>query len=338
MTTPVEIALQHSVNSPFEKALSLAARVAASNINALVAGEAGVGASALARHIHALSDRAEQPLVTVRCEGASEAALHRALFGDDCDLRFRTGLFAAAQGSTLVIEEIGEMPQNLQAMFMNALCTTGSAHPVFGPRAARLIATTSRGVRELGAGNTLRRDLADVFACEIEVPPLRSRAADVRLIARACWESLGIGRELTDDALEFLARQSWSGNARELEAFVVRLASSCTADAVGALDVARVLRPSRRKDHEDPVEMVVQDSVPLVTLEATSVIEQVRSVGLQPFLHQVEDAVIDWALAQAAGSRQRAANLLGMKRTTLVEKLRRRDPRQEWESKTVAAL
>src|SRR6266540_3305496 len=104
MVKPSRIHLHHCDDSPMRRVLAVAEQIAIADANALVTGETGVGKRALAGHVHDRGPRAGKAIVEVRCEGASAEALRCALFGDGCDLQYRSGLFGAAQGGTLLLD------------------------------------------------------------------------------------------------------------------------------------------------------------------------------------------------------------------------------------------
>jgi sigma-54 dependent transcriptional regulator, flagellar regulatory protein len=317
--------LRHASASAMAEVLSAARRIAAADANALLLGEAGLGKAALALHIHREGARADGPFLRVRCEGASERALHRALFGDD-DLGYMGGLFGAARGGTLVMEEMAELPPGVQATLVNALWSTGSADTLCAGRPVRVIATTSRPIDAALAGSRLRRDLVDLLAVPLVVPPLRDRREDAAFIARACWDRLAIGSALGPEALEVVSAYPWPGNVRQLEAFVVRLATSCAGAKVGRADAERALP---REGAHEPLSTGTGEAADLPSLDRDELARQLHALGLSGLLDALEQSVIQWALGKTSGSRKAAADLLGMKRTTLVEKLRRRSPRAE---------
>jgi sigma-54 dependent transcriptional regulator, flagellar regulatory protein len=318
--------LKHSEHSPMKAVLSLASRIATIGANALVLGETGVGKRDLALHLHGCSPRSANHVAELMCTGASEEALQRALFGDEHTLMYRGGLFGAARGGALLLHEIADLPPQLQKKLMNALFMSGSADPFNPGRAVRLIATSSRGLQALTEEHLLERGLLDLLSCRVEIQPLRARRADIAPMMQAVWSCISGAGELTTEAMDVLIRQDWPGNVRQLEAFALRLAVSTAGERVGAVDVHQALRVATSNGVETCSDASGPDALPLPSLDRDSIVQQVLATGMTSFLESVEESLISWALTATGGRRYAAAKLLGLKRTTLVEKLRRRDP------------
>jgi sigma-54 specific flagellar transcriptional regulator A len=336
MTELADVHLQHTGDSPLSRVLALAERVATSEANALVIGESGVGKQAVAFHIHRSSPCAGEPIFCLRCEGADEEALQRALFGEGRAPQDRGGPFASAHGGTLLLLEIAALAPQLQAALMNTLSLAESVDPLSKNRRIRVIATTVCDLARRARDGRFRRDLLDLLACDVRIPPLRERRSDISAIMRACWARVGGGRAMTSAALDLVRQQEWPGNARQLQAFAVRLAVMATRTIVDWLDVEAALGLPVRSP------AVRASAVALACMEAggglDAAIGQVRALGLQGFLQGLEETLIDWALAEAGGTRKAAADLLRIKRTTLVEKLRRREgPSQQRSNLTLMA-
>lgn len=313
--------LQHAAGSPLGEVLLAAARIAAHDGAALIMGEAGVGAAEVAQLIHDHGSRRARPLVRVACGGASEASLHRCLFGEDTDLEYRAGLFGAARQGTLVLEEISALPLGVQARLMNAMFMTGSTDALSAGRSVQLLATSTVDLATACSEGRFRRDLLDLFVCSLVIPPLRVRRDDAVAIANACWAKLGHQRELSSETLEFVRCSQWAGNAAAVASFAAQLSLQSTVDACcpSASEEAPSAAPASMP--LDPGEAT--DPSPFA-LDA-SVLAKVHARGMPAFLDELECALIAWALQQRGGVRLEAAKLLGVKRTTLVEKLRRRE-------------
>jgi sigma-54 specific flagellar transcriptional regulator A len=316
-----EAALEVADGSPLTSTLRLLSRAATCATHVLLMGEVGVGKTAVARRIHETRARSAEPLVFVKCDGAAEDALERALFGDDRDLNYRAGLFGAARGGTLVIEDLAEMPLRTQARFVNAVAMSAT-DGASSPTAIRLVATTTHPIHELTAEGKLRGDLLDLFTCAVEIPSIRQRPADAVAVFLACWNRMPAAPALTQDALEVVRAHSWPGNALEIFAFAQRLALTEHGPHVNREAASRALRTVVRARHT--ASAVELHSISLPSLQGTVIVDHVCSIGLDAFLHEIEFSIIDWALAHTHGQRKAAAELMKMKRTTLVEKLRRR--------------
>jgi len=210
-------------------------RIAPSDTTVLLLGESGTGKELFARALHQLSPRAQQPFVALNCAAIPETLIENELFGHErgaftgADSR-RAGKFELAHGGTIFLDEVGELPEAVQAKLLRALEEKvierlgGS-----GPQKVdvRILAATNRDL-EGDAG--FRRDLYFRLAVfPIRIPPLRERGSDVALLAEACLERLRRELrkpklELSKDALAALARYPWPGNVRELQNLVERAA------------------------------------------------------------------------------------------------------------------
>jgi sigma-54 specific flagellar transcriptional regulator A len=313
--------LVHSERSPMKAVLAMADKIAETGTNSLIVGETGLGKRALALHILGCGPRATAKVVAVHCDGASERELERTLFGAIAD-HDQTPGSPAVTPLTLFIGAIDGLSPRLQARLMHDLAIAGSTDPSNPNRAMRVIATTTRDLVELAAAHRFRQDLLDLLTCPISIPPLRARRTDIAELMRACWAEIGASGELTSAALEVVARQEWPGNVRQLKAFAIRLRMAAPTPVVGAADIWRALRlvPAA----EGAAGTGTQRESPAPALDGEELVEQIRIIGIQAVLTNLEASLIDWALAQTNGRRHAAAELLGLKRTTLVEKLRRR--------------
>ena len=286
-------------------------RVAPSEATVLLCGETGTGKELAARAIHALSPRAGGPFLAVNCASLAEGVLESELFGHQRGaftgaVRDNPGLFQTAHGGTLFLDEIGEVPSGFQARLLRVLqerevTPVGRATPV--PVDVRVVAATHRDLRaELAAGR-FREDLfyrLNVF--RIDLPPLREHAGDVPLLVEETLERLRGARSAAPAcsplAMRMLQAYAWPGNVRELNA---------------ALERAYLLADGGRVEAQHlPDE--VRASLQLPGAELSARYHADASDG--------EREMIVGALEQAGGVRVRAAELLGMGRTTLWRKLK----------------
>jgi len=220
-------------SEPMRRLADLVARVAVSDIPVLVLGESGVGKELVARGVHALSPRRERPFVTENCGAIPEPLLESTLFGHvrgaftGAD-RARTGLFEAADGGTLLLDEIGEMSPAMQTKLLRVL-QEGEVRAVGSERTrkvdVRVIAATHRDLEAMIRAGTFRQDLYYRLAVvSIPVPPLRARPEDIAALVAHFVDKHARGRAVTVDrrALASLQAFPWPGNVRQLENEVQR--------------------------------------------------------------------------------------------------------------------
>jgi two-component system response regulator FlrC len=292
--------------------LDLARRVAVTDATVLLTGESGTGKEVVARFIHRHSSRAEKPFVAINCAAIPENLLESTLFGYEKGSftgasQAQPGKFEQAQGGTLLLDEITEMPLPLQAKFLRVLQEreverVGGHKPI--PLDIRVVATSNRDMAEAVAKNEFREDLyyrLNVFP--LELPPLRERPQDIIALVRNFLGRLAsrVGRHgmnLSPAAEKRLEQYAWPGNIRELENIMQR---------------AMILAPGETIDVEHlllPQQTVLPASAG--TLEAGGNVD----------MKSLEKAHIMETLAAVKGSRKLVAERLGMSERTLRYKLR----------------
>jgi sigma-54 specific flagellar transcriptional regulator A len=341
-------ALVHGPDSPIVDLVRACGRIAASSATVLITGETGVGKEVFARLIHAHSQRAGRALVPVNCGAIPEALLESELFGHvrgafTGATSARRGRIAAADGGTLFLDEIGELPLNLQVKLLRVL-QERSYEPVGAtesvPANFRLIAATNKDLAAEVEAGRFRRDLYyRLLVCPIEVPPLRDRCNDVPHLFAHFWAARGERRPVEAAVLTLLRDHAWPGNVRELENLIERLSVCSEGPVIRAGDLPPHLRGGSGEERTvralprlPPAAPTAGSDVHPLFRSAQAAPAPERGVELpdgQPvdlpgMLRRMEDAYIDAALARTNGNRKAAADLLGLQRTTLVEKLRRR--------------
>jgi transcriptional regulator with PAS, ATPase and Fis domain len=283
----------------------------------LLRGETGTGKELFARALHTLSARADGPFVAINCAALPPTLLESELFGHvrgafTGAVRDQPGFFRSADGGTAFLDEVAEMPLDLQAKLLRVLETrtvipVGGREPV--PVDARIVAATHQSLRAAVDAGRFRADLMyRLRVIPIFLPPLRARPADVGLLAQKIIEELNRqgGRQIArvaPAALAALTSYPWPGNVRELR---------------NALEYAFVIG-------EGPV--LVPSDLPSEIAEpstAPDILEAPRVNAPPPPSEQEppEVARIRRALERAGGNRQRAAQMLGISRTTLWRRLR----------------
>ncbi len=299
----------------------LAEQVAAFDTNVLILGESGTGKEMVARYLHELSPRARRPFVPVNCGAIPPDLLESELFGHEKGaftgaLTARVGRFEFAEGGTLFLDEIGDMPPAMQVKLLRVL-QERSFERVGSNRSqrcdVRVVAATHRNLEAAIADGSFREDLyyrLNVFP--IQMPPLRERIADLPALIEQLGARLeaSTGRRVafTAAGLATLGRYGWPGNVRELANLIERLV---------------ILHPGARIGPELLPERYRAGLSAGAAPEACAQALPSEGVNLKDHLAQLEVSMIREALARADGTVSEAARLLGLQRTTLVEKLRK---------------
>ncbi len=255
------------------------ARIADSEASVLITGESGTGKELVARSIHQKSRRVEKPFVAVNCAALSETLLESELFGHSkgafTDARTeRKGLFLEAEGGTLLLDEMGEMPMAMQVKLLRAL-EENRVRPVGSdkeiPFDVRILTATNRDLESAVEENRFREDLYyRINVIQVELPPLRSRGTDVLLLSqhyveqfakRAKKEIVGI----SEQAAEKLLSYSWPGNIRELRNIMERAVALTRFDKIAVEDLPEKIRNYQSSQvfigGADPTELVSMEEV-----------------------------------------------------------------------------
>jgi DNA-binding NtrC family response regulator len=288
--------------------------MAPSEANVLITGESGVGKEVIANVIHSRSRRAEKPMIKLNCAAFPQAMIESELFGYvkgafTGAMNDFSGMIAAAAGSTLFLDEISEMPPDLQTRFLRVL-QEREYRPLGSTKTLRadfrVIAATNRRISSALAENRLRADLYyRLNTFQIEIPPLRERKEDIPpLVAtflRRFAKELGKPEpEIAPEAFQKLLDYSWPGNVRELQ---------------NAMEYAVVLARSEK--------ITVKELPAEVQLPAAlQQVERNNNGGAQN-LDDLERNAILQALAQCHGNKKKAAQVLGIQRPTLYNKMKR---------------
>lgn len=325
----------------------LIGQVASTEANVLILGESGTGKEVVARAIHELSPRSKGPFVPINCGAIPGELLESELFGHEKGaftgaIAARRGRFELAQGGTLFLDEIGDMPLQMQVKLLRVL-QERQFERVGGGKAldadVRVIAATHRNLEEMIRQQSFREDLyyrLNVFP--IETPPLRDRVDDIPLLLQ---ELLGRHTDqhkawirLTQRATESLMQYHWPGNVRELSNLVERLLILYPNRIVDVADLpsryrlleSEVPTPEQTEwDEREALAAVFQEPPQIDALPASPMTMQLPpdGINLKEMLADLEVELIRQALETQDGVVARAADQLGMRRTTLVEKMKK---------------
>ncbi len=342
--------------------LTLVARVAKSDSTVLITGESGTGKERIARILHEASPRAHAPFVPVNCGAIPEGLMESELFGHEKGaftgaVTGRPGRFELANGGTIFFDEIGELPLPLQVKLLRVL-QEKTYERVGGVRVqtanVRVLAATHRNLEEMSREGRFREDLFyRLSVIPVEIPPLRERREDIPLLMtffQRRWEEEGRGDpvELGMDVQKALCDYPWPGNVRELENVMERLHV-----LYGGETVTVDLLPEKIRQHLSPIPdplpspmEISSDPLPPQSVNSPDaelpVLSDGASASLLPdparlagsidtesdfsltaFMGDIERTLVQKALERAGGNRSKAAELLGINRTTLIEKLKR---------------
>jgi DNA-binding NtrC family response regulator len=325
-------------SGPMRKVLALVRRVAAvPSTTVLIQGESGVGKELVARAIHERSARAEKQFIAINCAALSENLLEAELFGYEkgaftgADSKGKAGLFEVADGGTVFLDEIGEMPLQLQTKLLRALQErrfrrVGGLQDVEVD--VRVVAATNRDLRAEVAAGRFRQDLYfRLRVVPVQVPPLRERPDDILPLADHLLKRLGA--ELGRPELVFapatraaMSAYAWPGNVRELANAVERSVIAAEGAEITAADLCMdEVLPSPRS--ESPVAAAAAHAP-----SPTSAPLPRGALVIPPGernLARVEALLVRAALDETGGQKSKAAELLGINRTTLYNKLRELD-------------
>ncbi len=315
-------------------------KVAPTDSTVLVTGESGTGKELLVRALHRLSKRRDKPFVPINCGAIPKELLESELFGHEKGafthaIRTRPGRFEIAEGGTVFLDEIGEMDLLLQVKILRVL-QEREIERVGGQGTkrvdVRIIAATNRDLEEEVAAGRFREDLFyRLNVIPLHLPPLRECGEDVLLLTesflnRFCDLKERTTLTLSPDVQKVLEAYPWPGNVRELENLAERLSILCDGDTVLLED----LPPKILSQVGDIAELPPPNprpSAPVRTGFAWPTVADLREqhLGLKEFFDTAEEKLLLEALELAGGVKNQAAEILGIKRTTLIEKLKKRN-------------
>ncbi|BCG49075.1 sigma-54 dependent DNA-binding response regulator, interruption-C [Citrifermentans bremense] len=318
-------ALLNNIIGESEKMLSLfemIEKVATSDSTVLIQGESGTGKELVARAIHDLSNRSDKNFVALNCAAIPDELLESELFGHvkgsfTGAVASRIGRFEMADKGTLFLDEIGDMKANLQVKLLRVL-QSRELEPVGSTRSkkvdVRIIAATNQNLDHMVASKEFREDLYyRLSVIPIMLPPLRERGSDVPLLLNSFLEKFNRSKQrkvqgFDKQVMEILSNYDWPGNVRELENLVERLVIIKATGVINIHDLPEKYRGGRTTPvlHGEPM-----------TLPDTG-------FCLNSAVEEFENRLILQALEKSGGNKKEAAELLNLKRTTLIEKLKKK--------------
>jgi DNA-binding NtrC family response regulator len=294
-------------SEPISKIFTAISKVALTSATVLITGESGTGKELAARAIHYNGPRSSAPFIAVNCGGIPEGLLESELFGHvkgafTGAIESRAGFFHAADGGTIFLDEVSDMSVSMQVKLLRVLqdkevCMVGSART--RKVDVRVLAATNKDLSDLVKKGLFREDLFyRLNVITIFMPPLRERGDDILLLAchfitRFSAEIDKTPPRLSDEAIQSLYNYDWPGNVRELENVMQRLVIMTDGDIIDVSDLPYLMRFSA-----------------------------LRKIGFTRPLAEVEREYINNVLASVGGNRTKAAEILGIDRKTLREKLK----------------
>ncbi len=300
--------------------LDVVEKVASTDSTVLITGESGTGKELIARALHFNSPRSDRLLVTVNCGAIPEELLESELFGHVKGAftnahQHREGRFSAADGGTIFLDEIGDMSPNLQVKLLRVL-QDGTYEPVGSstPQRAnvRIIAATNQNLEQSIETGRFRADLFyRLNVIPIEMPPLRVRQEDIPLLAAHFLERINAEKNkqvegIRGEVLDCLCRYDWPGNVRELENLIERIVVMRGQGEIGLEDLPPKYRGAQAAE---------PTSLPSVGPSGIDYNQAVERLESHLILQALE--LTDW-------NKNRAAQLLGLNRTTLLEKIKKK--------------
>lgn len=353
--TPAKFAGMVGNSDSMAQVRFLIAQVAKTDANVLVLGPSGTGKEVVARNIHLLSNRANGPFVPINCGAIPAELLESELFGHEKGaftgaISTRKGRFELAQGGTLFLDEIGDMPLNMQVKLLRVL-QERTYERVGGTSAikadVRIVAATHRDLEQMIENDSFREDLyyrLNVFP--IETPALAERSEDLPLLVQELLRRLSASHQaqvkFTEHAMQSLQLHSWPGNVRELANLLERMVIMYPDQVV---DVAELPQKYRHLDIDSYVPQYpeslqerdllnelfqsTEDDTPDTAFASAAMMQPAeqelpdQGLDLKEYLAELEIRFISQALERHEFVVARAAEVLGLRRTTLVEKMRK---------------
>jgi len=306
-------------SDPMRKIFSIVEKVADSNTSIMITGETGTGKGLIARAIHESSDRNNNPFIQINCGAISEGLLESELFGHvkgafTGAIANKPGKFELAQGGSIFLDEIGDMSTDLQVKVLRVL-EENEFEPVGGSKTikanVRVVAATHRDLEEEVQKENFREDLFyRLYVIPMVLPPLKEKKSDIPLLVSHflnlfCREKKKDIITISDEALEIFMYYSWPGNVRELKNLIERLVVLSESAEITPKDLPKKLTTIKQP------EILPEMGAPG------------EGVDFNTAVTKYEKTLIINALEKTNWIKNKAADFLQIKRTTLVEKIKR---------------
>jgi two-component system response regulator HydG len=310
-----------------EKVYRILSKVAFSTHPVLILGESGTGKELVARAIHMNGPLAAKPFIPVDCGSLVPSLIESELFGHVKGAftgahQAKEGLLSAADGGTVFLDEIGELPLDLQAKLLRALQEkevrpVGATHAV--PISARVLAATNRDLTAMVAQGLFRKDLYfRLNVVNLKIPPLRERREDIAVLAEFFLERVqresGKMHNFSEDAVRLLTEYDWPGNVRELQHAVERTCAMSSGPVLHMVDLPTQLQDFRVHREQDVASAnQAREAAPASHANAGEAVVSIADMEKQAILGTIR---------QLHGDKLMAARLLGIGKTTLYRKLK----------------
>ena len=326
-------------SKPIRDVFDVVARAAGSQSTVMIYGESGTGKELIARALHMNSPRASKPFIAVNCGAIPHELLEGELFGYEKGsftgaVNTRIGRMELANQGTIFFDEIGDMPTSLQVKLLRVLAEReidriGSTKPT--PIDIRVITATHRNLEESIKEGSFREDLFyRLNIIPINLPPLRERKTDIPLLADHFlkqFNRIAIPNTISDEAMQFLVNYSWPGNIRELANFIERMVVLSIGSTITPRDLPEKVLGDTPKEKRQPLEEDEEGNPAQILQQSLRQSFHVgipeEGINLKKTVEEFEKELLLEALEKTGWVKNKAANLLGLTRTTLVEKLKK---------------
>ena len=331
--------------SSMRSVVAMGERGAKANIPILITGESGVGKEVIARAIQTASERSDKPFITVNCGAISESLVESILFGHEKGSftganSKHLGKFQEAHTGTLFLDEVGELPLEMQVKLLRVL-QEGEVDPIGSKRTVpvdvRIVSATNRDLAEAVKAGTFREDLyyrLNVFP--IAVPPLRERREDIPALVEHFVRRFNAQERLnvagaTSETLEMLKDHGWKGNVRQLENTIFRAMILSDGNKLRPQDFPQIsgltpgCAPASNEGEAGPMESLVPEEMREAASSPTSDVSVLDREGHLRTLEEIERDLIEFAINNYSGHMSEVARRLGIGRSTLYRKVREHD-------------